>query len=53
MKKLKKKDGKSITDVFDEIFVIRKPVKLQTDKGRVLENDFSKTTRRLGNSILR
>ena len=31
VKKLKKKDGKSVTDAFDEIFVTHKPVKLQTD----------------------
>ena len=34
VKKLKKKDGKSVTDAFDEILVARKPAKLQTDKGK-------------------
>ena len=38
MKKLKKKDGKSVTDAFNEIFVTRKPVKLQTDKGKEFLN---------------
>ena len=36
--KLKKKDGKSVTDTFDEIFVTRKPVKLQTDKSKEFLN---------------
>ena len=31
VKKLKKKDGKSITEAFDEIFVTHKPNKLQAD----------------------
>ena len=34
VKKLKKKDSKSITEAFDEIFVTRKPFKLQTDKSK-------------------
>ena len=38
VKKLKKKDGKSVTDAFDEIFVTRKPAKLQTDKGKEFLN---------------
>ena len=38
VKKLKKKDGKSVTDAFNEIFVTRKPVKLQTDKGKEFLN---------------
>ena len=38
MKKLKKKDGKSVTDAFDEIFVIHKPAKLQTDTGKEFLN---------------
>ena len=37
-KKLKKKNGKSVTDAFDEIFVTRKPAKLQTDKGKEILN---------------
>ena len=36
VKKLKKKDSKNIT--FDEIFVTRKPFKLQTDKGKEFLN---------------
>ena len=38
IKKLKKKDGKSITEAFNEIFTTRKPVKLQTDKGKKFLN---------------
>ena len=38
MKKLKKKDGKSVTEAFDEIFVARKPAKLQTDNGKEFLN---------------
>ena len=38
VKKLKKKEGKSVTDAFDEIFVTRKPAKLQTDKGKEFLN---------------
>ena len=38
VKKLKKKDGKSVVDAFDEIFVTRKPVKLLTDKGKEFLN---------------
>ena len=47
VKKLKKKDGKSVTDAFEEIFATYKPVKLQTDKGK----EFLNTTfqRRLAN----
>ena len=35
---MKKKDGKSITEAFNEIFTARKPVKLQTDKGKEFLN---------------
>ena len=38
IKKLKKKDDKSITEAFNEIFTTRKPVKLQTDKGKEFLN---------------
>ena len=38
VKKLKKKDSKSITEAFDEIFATRKPFKLQTDKGKEFLN---------------
>ena len=38
VKKLKKKDGKSVTNAFDEIFVTCKPAKLQTDKGKEFLN---------------
>ena len=38
VKKLKKKDGKSVMEVFDEIFITRKPTKLQTDKGKQFLN---------------
>ena len=38
IKKLKKKDSKSITEAFDEIFATRKPFKLQTDKGKEFLN---------------
>ena len=38
IKKLKKKDGKSVTEAFNEIVTTRKPVKLQTDKGKEFSN---------------
>ena len=36
--KLTKKDGKNVTETFDEIIVTCKPGKLQTDKGKEFLN---------------
>ena len=35
---LKKKDSKTVSEAFDSIFTYRKPVKLQTDKGKEFVN---------------
>ena len=53
VKKLKKKDGKSVTDALDEIFGTRKPVELQTNKGKEFLNATFQKRLRYGNSILR
>ena len=38
VKKLKKKDSKSVTQAFNDIFLARRPAKLQTDKGKEFFN---------------
>ena len=47
--KVEQKDGKNVTDAFDETFVTRKLVKLQTDKGKdFLNATFQKRLADLG-----